>query len=198
MTALPHKQQLITLGPTASLQYVPDFINSATSRSLIEKWTGELDWVQSEITLFGRKVAIPRLNAWYGDQPYSYSGTKFDAKPFTRELRDIQQKIQDYSGLQFNSVLINWYRDGHDSMGWHSDDEASLGVNPQIASISLGERRKFVLREKKDRTNKHTIMLDGGSLLLMLGETQTLWQHSLPRTRKPLEYRLNLTFRLVH
>ena len=99
MTLLPQKQQLITLGPAASLQYVPDFINSATSRSLIEQWTGELDWVQSEITLFGRKVAIPRLNAWYGDQPYSYSGTKFDAKPFTRELRDIQQKIQDYSGL---------------------------------------------------------------------------------------------------
>lgn len=195
---LPEKQQRIALGPTASLHYVPDFISTEESQALVAKWTAELDWVRSEITLFGRKVPIPRLNTWYGDRDYAYSGTRFEAKPLTPELRQIRQKVEDYSGLEFNSVLINWYRDGQDSMGWHSDNEASLGKSPQIASVSLGECRKFSLREIKDRNNKHTVMLNDGSLLLMLGETQILWQHSLPRTRLPMTNRINLTFRFVH
>ena len=198
MTLLPQQQERITLGATSSLQYLPDFISAQESQALVALWIAELDWVRSEISLFGRKVAIPRLNTWYGDRPYSYSGTHFEAKAWTPELSEIREKIEDYSGLQFNSVLINWYRDGQDCMGWHSDNEASLGKNPQIASVSLGECRKFVLREIKDKKNKRSIMLDNGSLLLMLGETQTLWQHSLPRTKAPLECRINLTFRLIH
>jgi len=197
VTLLPEQQERIELGPTASLRYIPNFIGAQESQALIAKWTTELDWVRSEITLFGRKVPIPRLNTWYGDQPYSYSGTHFEAKPWTPELQQIRKKIEDYSDLQFNSVLINWYRDGQDCMGWHSDNEASLGKNPQIASVSLGERRKFALREKKDKKNKRDMVLDDGSLLLMLGETQSLWQHSLPRTKVPLECRVNLTFRLI-
>jgi len=195
---LPEKQQRIALGPTASLHYVPDFISTEESQALVAKWTAELDWVRSEITLFGRKVPIPRLNTWYGDRDYAYSGTRFEARPWTPELSRVRQKVEDYSGLEFNSVLINWYRDGQDSMGWHSDNEASLGKSPQIASVSLGECRKFSLREIKDRNNKHTVMLNDGSLLLMLGETQILWQHSLPRTRLPMTNRINLTFRFVH
>ena len=195
---LPEKQQRIALGPTASLHYVPDFISTEESQALVAKWTAELDWVRSEITLFGRKVPIPRLNTWYGDCDYAYSGTRFEARPWTPELSRVRQKVEDYSGLEFNSVLINWYRDGQESMGWHSDNEASLGKGPQIASVSLGECRKFSLREIKDRNNKHTVMLNDGSLLLMLGETQILWQHSLPRTRLPMTNRINLTFRFVH
>ena len=197
MTLLPQQKERIALGPTASLQYLPDFISTEESHALIAKWTTELDWIRSEITLFGRKVPIPRMNTWHGDQPYTYSGTRFEAKPWTPELKQMKQKIEDYSGLRFNSVLVNWYRDGQDSMGWHSDNEASLGKTPQIASISLGQCRKFALREKKDKTNKRTIMLAGGSLLLMLGETQLLWQHSLPKTTKPMASRINLTFRLI-
>ena len=198
MTLPTQKPEPIALGPGASLLYVPDFISTEQSQALIKKWTTEFDWVRSEITLFGRKVHIPRLNTWYGEHAYSYSGTRFEAKPWTTELRQLKQKIEDYSGLQFNCALINWYRDGQDSMGWHSDNEASLGKSPQIASVSLGECRKFSLREMSDKNNKRSIMLDDGSLLLMLGETQTRWQHSLPKTRAPIAYRLNLTFRLIN
>lgn len=185
----------LTLSTHAAVQYHPQFIDAQTSKALLTQWTQELDWVRSEITLFGKKIPIPRLNAWYGDKPYSYSGTQFAAKPLTAELAAIKQEVEKISQLTFNSVLINWYRDGQDCMGWHSDDEASLGKSPQIASVSLGQCRRFLLREKKDHSNKRTINLENGSLLLMLGETQSQWQHSLPRSTKPMEDRINLTFR---
>jgi len=197
VTLSTHKPAPIALGPAASVLYVPGFIGKAESQALIEQWTAEFDWIRSEVHLFGRKVPIPRLNTWYGDRGYSYSGTRFEAKPWTPELSRLKRKIEAYSGLKFNCVLINWYRDGQDSMGWHSDNEASLGKSPQIASVSLGECRKFSLREISDKNNKRTIMLEDGSLLLMLGETQTLWQHSLPKTRTLMSSRLNLTFRLI-
>jgi len=101
------------------------------------------------------------------------------------------------SGLEFNSVLVNWYRNGEDCMGWHSDDEASLGEDPQIASVSLGATRRFILRQKSNKSNKHVVELQHGSLMLMLGRTQSLWQHALPRTKKSHDSRVNLTFRYI-
>lgn len=188
-----------TLGPTASLQYTDGFIPWEESSELLTRWTAELDWIRSNINLFGRKIPIPRLNAWYGDRAYAYSGTRFEAKSWTPELKLIKNRVELASGLRFNSVLLNLYRDGQDTMGWHSDDEKSLGNNPQIASVSLGACRRFVLREKNNKKNKHSMMLGDGSLLLMLGETQKLWQHSLPRTRAAasMKSRINLTFRQI-
>ena len=131
------------------------------------------------------------------DRPYTYSGIRFEAVPWTTELAELKAQVEQVSGLEFNSVLINWYRDGQDSMGWHSDDEKSLGEAPQIASVSLGASRRFVLRKKSDHTNKKELLLTDGSLFLMLGETQKLWQHALPKTRKSVGDRINLTFRQI-
>jgi len=164
---------------------------------LLEKWIDEMLWEQSSITMFGKQVKIPRLNAWYGDKPYAYSGTQFEARPMPAELAMLKGKVEKTSGLAFNSVLANWYRNGGDCMGWHSDDEASLGEDPQIASVSLGDTRRFVLRQKSNKSNKHVIELQHGSLMLMLGGTQSLWQHALPRTKKSHDSRLNLTFRYI-
>ena len=189
--------KFITLGATASLSYRPQFLSTDNTSALLKKWTTELKWEQSKITLFGKTQAVPRLNAWYGDEPYAYSGVRFAANPLTPELADLKTRVEKISNLQFNSVLLNWYRHGQDSMGWHSDDEKCLGDAPQIASISLGDQRRFILREKANHANKVEIPLQDGSLLLMLGETQSLWQHSLPKTRKHKENRVNLTFRLI-
>lgn len=187
----------LDLGSSASISYQPEFLEAKESATLKKKWINELDWVQSEITLFGKKRAIPRLNAWYGDKAYAYSGTRFESAPWTDELALIKARVEQASRLEFNSVLINWYRDGQDSMGWHSDDEKCLGDTPQIASVSLGESRRFILREKSDHANKRELLLENGSLLLMLGETQKLWQHALPKTKKSKGDRVNLTFRLI-
>ena len=197
LSEIKPEQSTIELGPTASLVYTTGFIHHTVASQLAELWIDSLDWVQSEISLFGKRVRIPRLNAWYGDQAYAYSGTHFEAKPWTPELLSLKQQVEDASKLSFNSVLINYYRSGQDCMGWHSDDEAILGTHPQIASVSLGDNRRFVLRDKKDHKNKHEISLATGSLLLMLGQTQELWQHSLPRTTKSDRPRINLTFREI-
>ncbi len=189
--------QQIPLGPSCTLSLLPQFIDTKESDKLVSKWTKELNWVQSEIFIYGKKVAIPRLNAWYGDKAYAYSGTQFAAQPWTNELAELKARIEQTSNLEFNSVLINWYRNGQDSMGWHSDDEKCLGDAPQIASLSLGESRRFIFREKSDHSNKKELLLSNGSLLLMLGETQRLWQHSLPKTRKSIGDRVNLTFRQI-
>lgn len=187
----------ITLGPFASLSYVANFLKPTRASRLQEKWISEIPWEQTEITLFGKRVNIPRMNAWYGDKPYAYSGTRFEARPLPAELDELKREIEKASGLEFNSVLANWYRDGQDCMGWHSDDEASLGKDPQIASVSFGDTRRFVLREKRDRSNKTEVALQHGSLILMLGQTQSLWQHCVPRTRLSSQNRLNLTFRFI-
>lgn len=157
--------------------------------------TGELDWVQSEISIFGKRVLIPRLNAWLGDEPYTYSGTRFEARSIPLPLVDVKSRIETVCNQHFNSLLANLYRDGNDCMGWHSDDERSLGKYPQIASLSLGAPRRFVLRKKNEHSTKHEELLEHGSLLLMLGNCQSEWQHSLPRMRRVSQARVNLTFR---
>ena len=122
-----------------------------------------------------------------------------DAKPWTKNLLKIKQSIEPLVGISFNSVLINYYRDGKDRVAWHSDDEKELGKNPVIASVSLGADRKFKLRHKKYKLNhlKHEVILQNGSLLLMKGTTQHNWLHEIPRTARPIGPRINLTFRVI-
>lgn len=144
-------------------------------------------------------MAIPRLQAWYGDnyQAYTYSGLTMKALPWTPELGELRKRIEQHTGFLFNSCLANLYRDGNDTVGWHSDDEPELGVNPTIASLSLGESRDFQLKHKITK-EKLTIPLKTGGLLLMSGETQHYWQHCIPRTKRVKSPRINLTFRLIH
>ena len=157
----------------------------------------ELNWKQREISLFGRRVAEPRLTAWYGDPSavYTYSGIQLIPLPWHPSLLDIKSRIEKLTAGTFNSVLANAYRDGSDSMGWHRDDEKELGRCPVIASVSLGEERRFLVRKKGAKST--AVILEHGSLLLMKGESQQRYQHSLPKTRRPVGYRINLTYRMI-
>ena len=191
-----------TLDP-GCFEYRPAFL----SRALADRWLAqlwrELDWSQQEIRLFGRRVMQPRLTAWYGDPGavYTYSGLTLTPLPWHPVLRELRGRLQDVTGAQFNSVLANAYRDGRDSMGWHSDDEAELGPAPLIASVSLGAARRFLVRPRTRRAgspaNSSGLALAHGSLLLMKGDSQRRYQHALPRTRKSTDLRINLTYRWV-
>ncbi|OED38391.1 hypothetical protein AB833_19595 [Chromatiales bacterium (ex Bugula neritina AB1)] len=185
----------IWLDDSCYLVHYSEFLERQCADSLFDLFQKTLLWQRSTVTLFGKQHAIPRLNAWYGDQPYQYSGTQFAARELTTELSELKSQLQRLTELRFNSVLANLYRCGADRVGWHRDNEKSLGPEPQIASISLGSTRRFLLREKLKPKNKIAINLAGGSLLLMRGATQIRWEHSLPATKTPVGPRINLTFR---
>ena len=160
----------------------------------------EIPWRQEDITLWGKTHKQPRLISWYGDPgaSYTYSGTRLEAQPWTSLLAEIRKKVEQAAGFEFNSVLLNYYRDGRDSMGFHSDDEPELGPNPVIASLSLGETRRFVMKHRHDKSVPDLRLdLPGGSLLLMRGETQSHWKHGITRTARACGPRVNLTFRRV-
>lgn len=160
----------------------------------------KLEWQQSRIRIHGQEHAIPRLNAWYGDPgcAYRYSGVRFDPLPWTDTLADIRQRLAATLGITFNSVLANRYRDGRDSVAWHSDDEPELGHNPVIASVSLGATRRFTLKHKS-RKEVPTLAVDlsHGSLLVMAGPTQHHWLHQVAKTTRIVDERVNLTFRYI-
>jgi alkylated DNA repair dioxygenase AlkB len=155
-----------------------------------------IDWRHEQASLFGRKIPLPRLTAWYGDHGYSYSGIDHEPEPFTPDLLVLKRSIERLTCASFNSVLINLYRNGQDSMGWHSDDEPSLGSEPEIASLSLGATRRFHL---KHRTVDARLSFDlpHGSCLIMRGRCQSAWRHQLPKTKKTVGARINLTFRRI-
>ena len=180
-----------------TLLYEKDFIVD-NHYSLFEALRSTINWSQDDIKMFGKTYKIPRLQAWYGDKDltYSYSGIQLNPLAWTPELSDIKSKIEAYSGYQFNSVLANLYRDGNDSNGWHADNEKELGVNPVIASVSLGEPRFFQLKHRKTK-DKYKILLENGSLLIMSGEMQHHWLHQIPKTAKPINGRINITFRII-
>lgn len=153
-------------------------------------------WAQRSLRIAGRTVMEPRLTAWYGEpgRRYTYSGLTLDPLPFTPFLRHLKTTIEGAAGERFDSVLINRYRSGQDSVGWHADNEPELGPDPLIASLSLGAVRRFVLKERRGE-GRVTLDLPHGSLLLMGRGCQQGWLHSLPKTALPMGERLNLTFR---
>jgi alkylated DNA repair dioxygenase AlkB len=169
------------------------------SKQLMERLLKKIDWRQDNITLFGRTVVQPRLTAWYGvlDKPYTYSGLTMKPQPWTEDLLFIKDKIEPIAGVRYTSVLLNLYRNGQDSMGWHSDDEPELGKKPTISSVSFGAERIFKLKHKKEKSLSQSVLLTNGSHLLMKGETQHYWMHAIPKTRKPMQPRINLTFRVI-
>ena len=156
----------------------------------------ETEWRAESITLWGKQHPQPRLTAWQGDKAYTYSGLTLAPLQFTPLVLAIKNAVELATGRQFNSVLLNYYRDERDSMGMHSDDEAELGPEPAIASVSFGAVRTFVLRHK---SAKRTLKLDltSGSMLLMGGATQHHWQHGISKLARPLGPRVNLTFRYI-
>ena len=175
-----------------------DFFNSADSNKLLKKFISELPWESMIIKMFGKDTKIPRLQCWIGDKgcEYRYSGKQLNRQIWSQDLIMIRKKIYKELKIDFNSVLANYYRDGKDSMGWHSDDEKELGPNPTIASISFGSERDLVFRNK---ITKETLAIPqtNGCLILIDGETQRNWQHSIKRTRKVIGPRINLTFRNI-
>ena len=159
-----------------------------------------IDWKHQKIRLFGRWVLQPRLSAWYGDEgtDYAYSGLLNRPLPWNRQLLKIKQQVEEICNSDFNSVLLNLYRHGQDSMGWHQDNEPELGERPTIASVSFGESRRFQMRHKFDKSvSRINVQLQDGSVLIMSGETQKYWQHQIPKTKKQVGERINLTFRKI-
>lgn len=185
--------------PDADLIYYSSFFSSEESSEYFKILKSETEWQQDNIKVFGKIYKQPRLTALYGDDgaSYSYSGITMFPKLFNSVLKEIKTKIEEVSEVKFNTVLLNLYRDGSDSNGWHSDDEKELGENPVIASLSLGAERIFQLRHKHDKKNRKNIELENGSLLLMKGTTQHYWQHCIPKSKKVIHPRINLTFRIL-
>ena len=187
--------------PDAELFFYPQLLESNQADILLASLKQEIEWTQNTIRFYGKESLVPRLEAWYGDpgKSYSYSGIHMNPKPWTQNLIQIKRAIEPIAKVTFNSVLINYYRDGKDRVAWHSDDEKELGQNPVIGSISLGAERKFKMRHRQYKTNglKYEIMLNHGSFLLMKGTTQHHWMHEIPRTAKPTDPRINLTFRII-
>lgn len=178
-----------------------EFLNGEESNALFSSLLENTSWRQDEIKIFGKNILQPRLSAIYGDDgvTYTYSGLKMPVNSWTEELLVLKNKVEEKSSAKFNLTLINLYRDGNDSMGWHSDDEKELGKNPVIASLSLGESRNFKFRPKKNNQegSPFSIHLNNGSLLIMKDETQHYWQHSISKSKKVFKSRINLTFRLI-
>jgi alkylated DNA repair dioxygenase AlkB len=183
----------------ANISYFPHFLKPEFANSAFDIFLNELEWQQHTVKIFGKLIPQPRLTALYGinDQSYTYSNLTLKPLKFTPKLLEIHQKLKELTKINFTHCLANLYRDGNDSMGWHADDEKELGENPVIASISLGATRRFQLKHRTSPNLKYQLELEHGSLLLMAGTTQHFWKHQLPKTKKPISPRINLTFRTL-
>lgn len=155
-------------------------------------------WKNDEVILFGKHIVTKRKTAWYGDSDYlyTYSNITKQALPWTKELSDLKQMVEEFAGVKFNSCLLNLYHNGNEGMGWHSDDEKSLGKDNTIASLSFGAERKFLLKHKQTK-QIISLVLEHGSLLIMKDATQRNWLHSLPKSKDIVQPRINLTFRTI-
>ncbi len=194
--ASPRSHQTNLLPRDGEVYLIERMLTITEADRVLACLTDGVDWHQEQASLFGRKIPLPRLTAWYGDHGYRYSGIDHQPALLTPELRALKALVERRTSAEFNSVLINLYRDGQDSMGWHSDDEPSLGNEPEIASLSLGATRRFHL---KHRTADARLSLDlaHGSCLIMRGRCQAAWRHQVPKTKRPVGARINLTFRKI-
>lgn len=185
--------------PNAEIEYYPNFFDSDKSKMLFEKLHTEIPWQQDDIKVFGKIHPQPRLTALFGNEgkPYSYSNIVMQPHHWNPLLMFIKNEIEEICAENFTTVLLNLYRDGKDSNGWHADNERELGRNPVIASVSFGSERSFHLQHNTIADAKLKITLENGSLLLMKGETQHFWKHQIPKTAKPIGPRINLTFRII-
>ena len=211
--------------PDGELIYYPSFLNKiATTEAMASFLTSEnldfpnplkclhsidqleqaswknIPWKRDKVIVFGKEHLTPRFTSWHGDKEatYSYSNTEpLIPNPWTPTLLNLKKEIEAVANTKFNSVLLNWYRNGEDHMGWHADDEKELGENPIIASLNFGAPRRFVLKRNSNNTEKVDILLNNGDLLIMAGSTQHHWLHSVPKQMRITLNRFNLTFRQI-
>jgi len=185
--------------PDSVITYYPDFLDAEVADFYFERLKKIIPWQQDDIKVFGKVYAQPRLTALFGNngKPYSYSSITMQTHKFNKELLEIKNRIETKSNVEFTTCLLNLYRDGKDSNGWHADDEKELGQNPVIASVTLGQERFFQLKHRTEKDLKHKLLLEHGSLLLMQGETQHNWLHQIAKTKRPIGERINLTFRII-
>ncbi len=196
MIAFPFQENLLPFD--GELYYTPNFLVLAEANKSFGQLEKEIVWSNEELILFGKQIQLSRKVAFYGDEglTYTYSGRIKKAYNWSSVLEDIKTLIATHSGESFNACLLNYYHDGSEGMGWHSDNEKELVEHTAIASLSLGDSRDFVLKHKKTGQNVR-IHLQNGSLLIMKGEIQNNWLHALPKTKKSKKPRINLTFRLM-
>ncbi len=193
-----------------NLRLYPHLFSASESERFLDDLKREVDWKSERITMFGRSCPLPRLTAWYGDPGarYRYSGLSLEAVGWTPTLLRIKSRIEAVATSSFNSVMLNYYRDGQDSVSWHSDDEPELGRDPVIGSVSFGSERPFQLRHRADHAavpasihaparNRLTLNLPSGSYLEMGAGMQRNWVHRLPKRPRLTEERINLTFRTI-
>lgn len=188
------------LPPGGKVRFWPAWLDDATAAALYAELRDGLNWRQLPVLMFGRWIKQPRLIDFHADPEisYTYAGLRLAGQGWPPRLRRLRELVSEAVGVGFNSVLCNLYRNGHDYMGWHADDEPELGPDPSIASVSLGAGRRFVLRPRRPpREPRHELYLDSGSLLLMSGALQHHWQHQLPKALRVHAARINLTFRQI-
>jgi len=186
--------------PDAEVSFARAFYPPDVAAQYMDRLFNETDWRREKIQIWGKEHWQPRLTAWHGDagSSYSYSGLALEPHPWTPTLLALKKDVEAISGHRFNSVLLNLYRDENDSVGWHSDNEAELGVNPVIASLSFGQTRTFKMKHKsRPELKTMALQLTNGSVLLMAGTTQKFWQHAVDKERRHMEPRINLTFRHI-
>ena len=183
--------------PDADVRLYSQLFSADESRELLAQLRTQIKWRQETIRLYGKSIPLPRKTAWYGDENmvYTYSGIRVEPAKWTSLLRDIKTRIEEKSGTTFNCVLLNYYRNEHDSVAWHADDEPELGENPIIGSVSFGETRDFQMKHKRTG-QRENIALGNGSYLLMSGATQRHWLHQIAKSKRPMDERVNLTFRI--
>ncbi|MDG1822743.1 MAG: alpha-ketoglutarate-dependent dioxygenase AlkB [Flavobacteriaceae bacterium] len=185
--------------PNAVIRYYPNFLSPDLADTYFNTLHTTTPWRNDPITVFGKTYPQPRMTSLHGhnDMPYGYSGIVMRPEPMTKTLLEIEEKLSVLTTKDFNTVLLNLYRDGKDSNGWHADNEPELGKNPVIASISLGANRFFHLKHNTNKNERLKIALEHGSLLLMEGTTQHFWKHQVAKTARPVGVRINLTYRNV-
>lgn len=199
MNSLFPKEKIIFNIPDADIEYYPNFFKNDRSDEFFEKLRKEIPWQQDNIKVYGKTYPQPRLTALFGNEgkSYSYSNIVMQPHHWNPLLVFIKNEIEDICQENFTTVLLNYYRDGKDSNGWHADNEKELGRNPVIASVSFGAERYFHLQHNIIKEQKLKIKLKHGSLLIMKGSTQHFWKHQIPKTTSVIESRINLTFRII-
>lgn len=185
--------------PQAEIIYYSNFFSTSEANRYFEALLQNTPWQQDNITLFGKTHKQPRLTALFAnnEKTYSYSNITMRPHKFSPVLNEIKQKVEHTCNALFTTCLANLYRNGQDSNGWHADNEKELGKNPVIASVSLGEERYFHLKHRQDKNLKKKLLLQNGSLLIMQGQTQEHWLHQIAKTKKDINPRINLTFRVI-
>jgi alkylated DNA repair dioxygenase AlkB len=182
--------------PDGALSFLAQLELSLGNDEVLARLIAETAWRSELVTVWGKQYRQPRLTAWHGEAAYAYSGLRLEPLPFTALQQEIRQAVEAASGHRFNSVLLNYYRDGRDSMGMHSDDEPELGPEPVIASVSFGAQRTFILQHKRSKERVRLALTDG-SLLLMAGCLQANWLHGVNKVARSVGPRVNLTFRSI-